>query len=276
MTTPQDPNQPLDPNQPVDPNPPVDPNAPVDPNQPYGQPPQYGTPQYGAPQYGQPQAPQYGQPQYGAGQPGVPYGAPMPPQGGEQQPSKAMAITSLVLAVLGCFAITWLVSVVLAIIVLVKGKDGRAHGKGLAIAALVIDALYVLALIAVVVIAVVVGPGTTVDDLKTGDCITASGLSDNSDTVDSIKVVNCTTSHDGEVLFTKSLSQDEADSYSDDGQNAVCVTGINADPTLQQKMSSDPGLTVLALSQSLPPDPGDKVACVAYHDDGSKLSGPLG
>jgi hypothetical protein len=261
MTTPHDPNQPVDPTQPVDPN------------QPYGQPPQYGAPQ--PPQYGAP-APQYGTPQYGAPAGGAPYGTPMPPQG-EQPPSKGLAIAALVTAILGCFGITWLISVVLAIVVLVKGKDGRNHGKGLAIAALVIDALYLLGTIVFVVLAVVVSVNTTsVSELSTGDCITANGLSGAGDTVDKIKVVDCDTSHDGEVLFTKSLSQDEADTYSDNGQNSVCTARISDDPALTAKMSSQDGLNVLALTQSLPPDPGDKVACVAYLDDGSKLSAPLG
>jgi hypothetical protein len=188
-----------------------------------------------------------------------------------------MAIGALVLAIIGCIGISWIVSVILAIIVLVRSKKGQAGGRGLAIAALVIDALWFLAGIAFVIIAVVVGLNTTsIDDLNTGDCITAKGLSDNGDTVDSIKVVGCTTSHDGEVLFSKTLSQDEVDSYSDDGQNSVCLSRISADPDLQAKMTSQPGLNVIALTDTLPPKKGDSVACVAFLDDGSKLSDPLG
>ena len=52
-----------------------------------------------------------------------------------------MAITALILSILGCTCIGALVAIPLAIVVLVRGRDGRNHGKGLAIAALIISVL---------------------------------------------------------------------------------------------------------------------------------------
>jgi hypothetical protein len=197
----------------------------------------------------------------------------MPPQG-EQPASKTMAIIALVLAVIGCFGISWVVSVVLAIIVLLRGKDGRAHGKGLAIAALVIDALYVLALVGIVVVAVIVGPGTSVEDLKTGDCVTANGLASDSDTIDSLEVVSCSKSHDGEVLATAKLSADDADGYNSSSANELCFNAINENPDATAVLLLG-GISVIGLTESTNPDAGDKIACVAFNEDGSKLSDPL-
>jgi hypothetical protein len=189
-----------------------------------------------------------------------------------------MAIGALVLAILGCIGITWIVSVVLAIIVLVKGKDGRNHGKGLAIAALIIDALYFLGLIVFVVLAVVVGlNSTTVDDLKTGDCISAKGLASSGDTIDSLDTVSCTSSHDGEVLATKTLTQDDADGYDSSAANSLCfdaITAAGSSETLSTFVAS--GGNVIGLTTSLDPSAGDKLACVGFNEDGSKLTKPIG
>lgn len=266
MSTPQDPNQPGDPNQP-----------PVDPNQPYGspQPPQYGAPQ--PPQYGAP-TPQYGTtppPTYGTPQGGAPYGGAMPPQSG-QEPGKGMAIGALVLAILGFCGITWIASVILGIIVLVRSKKGQAGGRGLAIAALIIDALWFLGGVAFVIIAVVVGLNTTsVDDLKSGDCVTAKGLADDSDTVNDLKVVACSKSHDGEVVATKKLSKDDADGYDSSAANDLCFAAIQEEHADEMAALLTEGISVIGLTQTLSPDPGDQLACVAYNADGSKLSDPL-
>ena len=94
----------------------------------YGQGPD-GHPGYGQPGYGQ--GP-YGQPGYGP----PPYGAPSGPQ-----PRRAMAITALVLALVFCVPLLPLVAVVLAVVVLVRSRDGVPRGKGLAVAALVVAPL---------------------------------------------------------------------------------------------------------------------------------------
>lgn len=65
--------------------------------------------------------------------------------------SKAMAGWSLGLAIAFCVPLATLVSAGLAIAVLVKGRDGRDHGKNMAIAALVIDGLVLLLIVGLVV-----------------------------------------------------------------------------------------------------------------------------
>jgi hypothetical protein len=234
---------------------------------PYGQPdPAYGQPQ---PAYGQPQ-PAYGQPQPAYGQPGVPqYGAPAP-----AEPGKGLAITSFVLAILGCSCISLLVAVPLAIMALVRGRDGRNHGKGLAIAALIISIVYVIGW--------VVGGAfvynyakdlKSVNDLRAGDCITAHGLTDTeADTIDTIKTVSCSAKHDGEVLATTKVTAELAQDFSKMDPASTCGPAIDA-AGKTDLLTEDVNVTALAV-----PDPkeGDNIACVAYNTDGSKLTGRLG
>lgn len=231
-------------------------------------------PQYGQVPYGQPTPPQYGQPAYGA--PGGPsYGTPFVP-GAQPPPSKAMAVTALVLALVGCLGISWLVSVVLSIVVLVKGKDGRAHGKGLAIAALVINLLWLLVGIALIVTGVFVSSNyESIEDLKAGQCINASGLSGSGDSVGLIKDIDCDKSHDAEVMATVKLTADEAAGYNDATTSDVCFTALSNTDGAADKLTNNPGVTILGLTQTSDPDPGDQLACVAFNDDGSKLSAPL-
>ena len=87
------------------------------------------------------------------------------------------------LAILGFFVLTAIASVVLAIIVLVRSRDRRPHGKGMAIAALVICAFWVVAAVLLVVAALNGkadrdSSGAVVDDgfvlvtsIRVGDCL---------------------------------------------------------------------------------------------------------
>lgn len=250
MTTP-----PQDPNQPIEP--PVTPAAP-----PYGEP-SAGQPTYGQPAYGQPA---YGQPAYPGG-PGAPYGQPPFPPQPEAQPSKALAIIALVLSFLGCLVVTLFISIVLSIITLVRGKDGRNHGKGLAIAALVISGVWIVLLVVGGIVAVVYG-GTSVDDLKAGQCITAKGLT-SEDGVSRIKVIDCDKSHDAEVVGVIDLTDDDVDGYGTDKALELC--GGVVDPTLQ----ADPTLYLVSLTAVQHPETGDHLACVVLKADESKITGKL-
>ncbi len=89
----------------------------------------------------------------------------------------------------------------LAIVVL-AGKKG---GKGLAVAALVINILVLVGWGALIALGVILG-GTPIDDLKTGQCFTADGLTSGDDGVSRIEVVGCTKEHDGEVLAVDDFS----------------------------------------------------------------------
>jgi hypothetical protein len=276
MTTPQNPGDgdtPQDPSDPQNPYgtpppPPPPPSTPSDPAPPppYGAQPTESAGPPAAPPYGQPAAP--GQPAYAA--PGY---TPMP---GPAEPSKGMAITALVLSILGCTCIGALVAIPLAIVVLVRGKDGRNHGKGLAIAALIIS---VLSLIGVAIGGYFVYDYAKdfkdVDSLTAGDCFTAKGLTDESQTgVTQIRSVGCSTKHDGQVLSTGSLTADEAASYGETSPVDICTPSVTEAGNVD--LLSDPDLVLIALTQDSSPASGDKLVCVIANADGSKLTSKLG
>lgn len=231
---------------------------PQDPQNPYGD-----SPQYGAPQYGTPEAPMAGQ--------SYPQGYPVGP--GVDQPSKGMAVTSLVLSVIGCTIIAGIVSIVLAVIVLRRGRDGRDHGKGFAIAGLVISILSVLGSIAfIALVAVGVNNLTTVNELDAGDCITAKGLAGEGDTVTDIEKIACSSPHDGEVLTASELTVAQAEAYDNESSLQLCIDALAA-AGKSAVVTGD--VNVIGLTQTLEPDPGDTLACVAFNADGSKLTGKL-
>jgi hypothetical protein len=260
MTNPQDPQQPYG-DSPQDPGNPQNPYG----EPPAAQPPPYGQPQYGQPQYAQPQhgQPQYGQPAYP--QPGQPYpGAPM-----TQQPSKGMAITSLVLSFIGCTIVAGIVSIVLAVIVLRRGKDGRDHGKGFAIAGLIISVLSILLMVALIVFGVVVGSSLRdVNDLKTGDCVNINGFKD--EEFSSLESVECAEKHDAEVLATITLNASQVEGYDETRGSDLC----NAALPLEDRPTSE-NLELLFLTDLKVPKSGDTLACLARATDGSKLTGKV-
>ena len=110
------------------------------------------------------------------------------------------------------------------------------------------------------------------NDLEAGDCITATGLSDDSaDSVTEIKTTACSNRHDGEVLATHELTADAAASS---GANApdVCTPAIT-EAGKAALVTEDITVTALTVAN---PDAGDSAACVAYKTDGSQLTGKLG
>jgi hypothetical protein len=217
------------------------------------------------PPYGAPAQPPYGQPQAPYGQP--PAGPAYPAYGQtSSEPGKGLAITALVLSLIPCI-ITNLVSLVLAIVVL-AGKKG---GKGLAVAALVINVVVLVGWGALIALGVILG-GTPIDDLKTGQCFTADGLSSGDDGVSRIEVVGCTKEHDGEVLAVKTLDTEEAEAYQDQTGGEAC--GPLIDPELVAGLPDD--ISITALTQSEEPEDGDHLACVAFQVDGDKLTEKLG
>ena len=104
---------------------------PPQPGQPFGQPPQQQPP------FGQAQIqPPYGQPPYGQ----QPYGQP----GFGQAPrgTSGAAIASLICGILGCVPfITSLLAVILGFVGIKATSNGRAGGRGMAIAGLILGLL---------------------------------------------------------------------------------------------------------------------------------------
>jgi hypothetical protein len=179
-----------------------------------------------------------------SGKPPRPYGGepfPVSPHGEyygqhgfEPQASKKMAGWALGLSILNCFSVGVLVAIGLAIAVLVKGqRDGRNHGKGMAIAALIISSLWILALVVFIVLIVIGkieiddsernGSGEidheqviTVSLLRAGDCI---GPGENQEMMREgryeVTAVPCTDLHSAEVYHVFELADGD---YPGDGE----------------------------------------------------------
>lgn len=278
---PTGPDQPQQPEQPGG-----DPQGTPPPPSPYGapqQPPQQpsgdaypapGTPppSYGSSPYGQPPSP-YGAPQQPAGQP---YGAPgaFPggafPAGGQQgEPSKGMAIGALVSSVLCCLP----VGLVLGIVVLRRSKDGRDHGKGLAIAAIVLNTLVMIGALVLVVVAVVVGSSVrAVGDLEPGDCISAEGLRGDAESFETITVGDCSEPHDAEVLAMATLTEEAAAGGPDGDYSQLCDEAVSDDPE-RDAVSTSGDVALLVIYDDL--EAGEKIACLALAPDGGQLDEPL-
>lgn len=235
-----------------------------------------------APQY--PQQPGYTENPYAPQAPQAPYGAPLPggasPYGpayggpSELPPSKGMAITAMIFAFLVCIPILPIVAIVLAIIVLRRGKDGRNHGKGLAIGALIVAPVMLLATTALIVaIAVVASNYKSVNDLQATQCF--NGL-EGDRSFRNLEIVDCADPHDGQVLATVTLTASEASEYADneDAGGALCAREI-ADVASMRAYLSQPELEPLLLTDREKPVGGDTLACVVHRTDGKKIEDSL-
>jgi hypothetical protein len=202
-----------------------------------------------------------------AGYPAAPF---EPPKG-----SRAMAIVALILALVICIPfLPALVAIVLAVVVLVAKKPG----KGLAITAIVIS---LLASAAWIGLFAAIGSGEfddvfddllPVEQLAAGECLNASNLTDDSeDFVEDIEEVTCSGPHDAEVLVTKELTQEDADDYAPES-SSLC-TDLITEGGLAEKIGPDIGY--FGLTTDSAPNAGDKLVCIAYRLDGTKLEAPL-
>jgi len=161
---------------------------------------------------------------------GQAYGSPYP-----QQPlapaSRTMAGWALALSILGCIPLAIFVAAGLAIAVLVRSKDGRDHGKGMAIAALVIAGVWLLVLGGLVGFGVVQGLREGVDadrndqgqvteptdisvqNLRVGDCFDDPALlgAATDDTAEALtaRVMPCSDAHHFEVYHVFKLTNED-------------------------------------------------------------------
>lgn len=233
-----------------------------------------------------PEDPDQQPPPYGQGTPpppphqpyGQPYGQSFPGAGDPRQegpPSKAMAIASLVLSFLFCVpVVAAIVSIVLGVLVLRRSKDGRDHGRGLAIAGIVISTLVLLATIAFVVLIVVFGSQVkSVNDLEQGQCVNFSGVDDTSstETFSAITLAECTEDHDAEVVGVYELSTDLLEQHADGDYTEVCAPSFTASAG-----STRDDLEPSFATDVADPDAGDQVACFFERTDGERLTAPLG
>lgn len=162
----------------------------------------------------------------GAPEPG-PYGYPSvtPPA------SKAMAITALVLSLLACIPfLAAIAAAILAVVVISRSNDGRDHGKGLAIAALVIAGLVLAAHSVLLVLVLISGfsgqdsavrdeAGEITDggeisafDIELGDCFddpALSGVGEGEIESKEVSAIPCEQPHEFEVYHVFDLPGDD-------------------------------------------------------------------
>lgn len=254
------------PQYPGTPEPPEEPDGTTPPPLPPEAAPQ--PPAYGAPQ----QPPAYGAPQQPWGAPQQPYGGGYPAGPASNEPSKALAITALVLSFLACTFVAGIVSLVLAIVVLVRGRDGRNHGKGLAIAAIVVNILVMGATVVGIVAIADFAEEQSIANLETGECFNADDLTDDSvDRIGLIDKVDCDGTHDGQVVGTAELSGAQAEAYPVEGFDCTRVI----EPDLLALLDPEVHL-VFGLTEEADPEAGDSVACILTNADGSRLTEKIG
>lgn len=165
-------------------------------------PPPYSPPS-GSPSGANPYAaPGYDSPGYYS--PGYP-GGPADPQR-----TDGVSVGALVASLLGlCTFLGFLVGIVLGIIGLRRTRQGRAKGRGLAIAGIVVGALglviYTIAIVVIVVATVhlVVTPGNA----KAGECV---DVDHGGGSVSMIKM-SCTDSHDAQIIGVGRITSDNLD-----------------------------------------------------------------
>lgn len=227
------------------------------PSNPYGAPPPNP---YGGPQFNPSSFPAYGNgPQY-AGGPGYP-GAPAKTDG--------MAIGALVASVIGlCTCIGAIVGIVLGFISLSRIKASGAGGRGMAIAGVVLGFAGIVLWIVGIVVLGVIGfhQIVTPSNARAGQCVNI----DESD-VNAVTMTkrSCTKSHDGEIIATATITNDNLQAARQPG---FCRTLV--DPGVLADLEQVPGLSREWVSEH-PTDirVGDHVVC--YVRSSTKLTEDL-
>lgn len=164
--------------------------------------------------------------------PATPYGPPTSYDG--PPPSRTMAGWSLGLSLLPCLVpLGQLTALGLSIAVLVKSRDGRDHGKGMALAGLIISLLVLLAIVAAIVIMAVSywtngwdeterdadGRVTeaglvSIDRLRVDDCVEDLPTAEEMESVwatGEVRVVPCHDPHIAEVYAVDPIDPDDYD-----------------------------------------------------------------
>ncbi|MEU5883715.1 DUF4190 domain-containing protein [Spirillospora sp. NPDC047279] len=230
-----------------------------------------------------------------SGQPGFP--GPPGPSSHRPTTTNGLAVASLITGVLGCVS---LISIILGVIALKQIKERGQRGRGLAIAGIVISLLWgVVGTASYLFLKSVDGddiagklpsPKATVtkpkdvgaNKMRVGDCINdnsaaATTATDGPVEVESVKVVPCTSPHDGEVLasFRLAVATLPTDAQMSKLASAGCKARVGT------RLNRDPAGASLATSYYYPTiqswADGDRlVTCVAVHaTEGKKLTRKL-
>lgn len=223
--------------------------------------------------------------------PGPGYGVPY-----RSDKTNGLAVAAFVTGLLGCFGI---LGIILGAVAL--GQIGRngGRGRGFAVAGIVFSCLWIATSVTIGVIAAAsdsdsgtgATPGVTrstkpktvdAQKMKVGDCINDNTTAGNPSAsepveVESVKIVPCTSPHDGEVTAVFRLSGFTIPPESQLRQQASDGCKIRT----RARISRDPAASSLANSYYYPTDEswrsGDRnVTCVAVAaNEGTKLTRPL-
>ena len=208
-----------------------------------------------------------------------------------------MAGWALALSLAFCIPVAFLVAVGLAIAVLVRSRDGRDHGRGLAIAALEVSALIILGNVAYVVFVLVTGLDTTerdadgrvveggsvtVDRLQVGDCyddpeFDASDGRDEGpgEAATQVEVVPCSEPHEAEVAHILELTGEDYP-----GRAAIDARSEDCFPTNRELARGVPFRRALGVYIIFPSTTtwrlGDRaLLCIVTRTEGEPLTGSL-
>lgn len=226
------------------------------PQQPQQQPNPYGQPQQGNP-YAQPQQPQqgnpYGQPQQ---QQGNPYGQPQQPQQqgyGQYAPQQQQY----------------------------GAPTGGGQGGGRKKILIPILLLVLIILIAGAIWAVIAftgdddsADGVSVEDLKSGQCLSSSDIADGEGTIGSLEETDCDKDHDAEVFATYPLDGDQAEDFDIDAAGSKCVEELENAGVSFDDLTGE-GNEVRPLVASDNPSEGDNVICFIRNSDGDPLTAQI-
>ncbi|KAB2351725.1 DUF4190 domain-containing protein [Actinomadura rudentiformis] len=209
--------------------------------------------------------------------------------------TNGLAIASLITGLLGCFGILGLI---LGAIAMKQIKERGQKGRGLAIGGIVLSLLWVvggtagylfissldkddLDKLATPKVTTTKPKDVRANKMRVGDCINDnSGATTSIEgpvEVESVKVVPCTTPHDGEVLATFRLSTATLPSES----QMSTLAGKGCQQRIGSRLSREPARRSLATSYYFPSvqswASGDRaITCVAVHaKDGTKLTRKL-
>ncbi|TYL52092.1 hypothetical protein FXB39_06755 [Nocardioides sp. BGMRC 2183] len=229
-----------------------------DPNNPYG-------PPSGSDPYGQ---------SGGSNPYGQPYGAPYSPDPSgfgapaAKPPTDGVSIASFVLSLLCC---TGLIGMILGFVGLSRTKDGKRGGRWMSVAGIVIGAVTLVGAIGVgAIVFFVADQVVTPGNAEVGQCV---DIDEEDGEVAMIKK-DCTEDHDGEIVGTEDVTDDNRDAIADQ-LTGYCTQVVSAEDqtTIQEFSDANGDLEYNAMIQD--PDDvqsGDRLVCYVEGDD---LSEPI-
>lgn len=112
------------------------------------------------------------------------------------------------------------------------------------------------------------------NDLVVGQCLNGAGLKPGTpEPVSALRVVECSTAHDAEVLAVKVLDSEAAANYDIDDDSQIDVSCRNLFSESQKEILHAGDFFIWALTETAEPVTGDQVACLVVDGEGGPLRG---